>query len=63
MGEKERERNINWLVASYMHPNLPQTGTEPATQACPLTWNLTSEFWLCGTMPDQLSHASWGYLI
>ena len=52
-GEKERERNINvWLP--FMHPLL---GTWPATQACALTWNWTSDLSEAGTQstePHQL---------
>ena len=35
------ERNINWLPPAH-----PQLGTWPATQACALTWNWTSDLGL-----------------
>ena len=47
------------MVASHMHPT---TGTEPATQACALTGNRTSELLLCGTVDSkQLSDTGQGY--
>ena len=57
MGEKhrcERETSIGYLLY------VPQPGTWPATQAVALTENQTSDLWLCGTTPNQLSHTSQG---
>ena len=54
-GEKhwyERETSIGCL--SYVL----QLGIEPATQACVLTRSQTGDLTLCGTIPNQLSHAS-----
>ena len=43
MREKERKRNINvWLP-----PTWPPLGTQPATQACALTWNQTGDPLAC----------------
>ena len=53
--EKEREGNIDWLPLTY-----PQPGTWPATQACALTRNWTSNLSDCRTMPNPLSHTSQG---
>ena len=36
------------------------TGTEPATQACVLTGDLTSDLLLCRMMLNQLSHTGQG---
>ena len=54
--EKERERNINVRVKhrSVVSCTCP-LGTDPATQACALSGNWTSDLLLCGTMPNQLS--------
>ena len=52
--EKERERNIDVrekLIGCLLH--LPQTGTNPATQACALTSNggkSTGNLSVCGMM-------------
>ena len=52
--EKERERNINvWL--SLMCPLL---GTWPATQACALTGNRTSDPLVCRPVLNPLSRAT-----
>ena len=54
--EKERERNINvWLP--LVHPLL---GTWPATQACALTGNQTSDSLVCRPVLNPLSHTSQG---
>ena len=53
--EKERERNIDWLLLAC-----PQPGTWPASQACALMRNGTSDPLVCGMMPNPLSHASQG---
>ena len=62
--EKDRERSISvwekhWPVASHT----PPMGTWPATWACVLTRNRTSELCLCGTTPSPLSHSSRGCLL
>ena len=59
--EKERERNIDmweihWLVASHT----AQMGTWPATQACTLTGNRTSNLSVCRQPLSPLSHTSQG---
>ena len=48
-GER-KERNIDWL-----HPAHLQPGTQPATQACALTGNQTSNLLIHGPMPNPLS--------
>ena len=54
--EKERERNISvWLP--LVHPLL---GTCPATQACPLTGNRTSDPLVIRLALNPLSHTSQG---
>ena len=54
--EKERERNINvWLPLMY-----PPPGTWPATQACALTGNRTSDPLICRPAFNPLSHTSQG---
>ena len=47
--EKEREKNIDVLEThpSFV-PSCPQLGTQPATQACALTGNQTSNLWFSG---------------
>ena len=50
----ERETLIGCL------PQMPQLGTEPATQACSPTRNWTRDLSVCGTMPNQLGHTDWG---
>ena len=47
------ERYIDWLPLKR-----PQLGTCPATQACALTRNQTSNLRVCGMMPKQLSHTN-----
>ena len=54
--EKERERNINvWLPLVY-----PLLGTWPATQACALTGNRTSDILVHRLVLNPLSHTSQG---
>ena len=54
--EEERERNINmWLPLAY-----PQLGTWPATQACALTGNQTSDALVHRLELNPLSHTSQG---
>ena len=54
--EKERERNFNvWLPFTY-----PPLGTWPATQACALTGNRTSDPLVCRPMLIPLSYTSQG---
>ena len=54
--EKERERNINvWLPVMC-----PLLGTWPATQACALTGNWTSNPLVHSLMLNPLSHTSLG---
>ena len=53
--KKERERNINvWLPLAH-----PQLGAWPATQACALTGNRTSNL----SVPGALNHTSQGSCI
>ena len=52
--EKERERNLS-MCERNINP-LPQTGTEPATQACALPGNRSGDYLLCRAAPNQLSH-------
>ena len=52
----ERETPISCL--SYA----PHLGTEPATQACALTGNQTSDLLLCQTMANQPSHTGQDYI-
>ena len=55
--EKEGERNINvWLP--FTHPPL---GTWPATQACVLTGNRTSDPLVRRLLLNPLSHTSQGW--
>ena len=49
------ERNSDWSPFTHL-----QLGTKPATQACALTGNQTSELSVCGMMPNLLSHTSQG---
>ena len=54
--EGEREKNINvWLPLAH-----PQLGTSPATQACALTGNRTSNPLVHRLAPNPLSHTSEG---
>ena len=54
--EKERERNIRmWLPLVG-----PLLGTWPATQACALTGNRTSDLLVCRWVLNPLSHTSQG---
>ena len=56
--EKERDRNINvWLPLVH-----PQLGSWPATQACALTGNRTSNPLVQETALNPLSHTSQGRL-
>ena len=55
--EKERERNIN-VCLPLIHPLL---GTQPATQACALTGNQTSNPLVRKLALNPLSHASQGH--
>ena len=55
-----RERNINVRNIHQLPLTRPQLGTWPATQACALTGNGTTNISLCGTMPSQLSHTGQG---
>ena len=52
--EKGRKRNIS---VKDKH----QLRIHPATQACALTGNWTSDLLLCGTMLNQLSHTGQGW--
>ena len=54
--EKERERNIN-VRLFIVHPLL---GTWPATQACALSGNWTSNPLVCSLVLNPLSHTSQG---
>ena len=57
MGEKhrcERETSIGYLLY------VPQPGTWPATQACALTGNQTSNPLVRGLVLNPLSHTSQG---
>ena len=54
--EKEKERNINvWLPLTH-----PKWGTWPATQACALTGNQTSNTLVHRPVLNPLSHTSQG---
>ena len=54
--EKERERNTNvWLPLAC-----PQLGNWPATQACVLTGNQTTDPLVCRPALNPLSHTSQG---
>ena len=62
--EREKEKNIDvqekhWLVASHT----PPTRDLATTQVCAVTRNRTSDFSLCETMPNQLSHTNLGIKI
>ena len=55
--ERDRERHINvWLPLAR-----PLLGTWPATQACALTGNQTSDLLLHRPVLNQRSHTSQGY--
>ena len=56
--EKERERNINVWV-----PFATPTGTWPATQACSLTGNQTSDLLVHRPALNPLSHTSQGIFL
>ena len=56
--EKERERNINVCLPL----TCPQLGTQPATQACALTGNGTSDPLVPRLALSPLSHTSQGSL-
>ena len=54
--EEERERNISvWLPLTW-----PPLGSWPATQACALTGNRTSDLLVHSPAPKPLSHTSQG---
>ena len=59
--ENERERNHQCVVASHTHP--PPPGTWPATQACALTGNRTSNTLVHRPTLNPLSHTSQGRII
>ena len=66
MGEGGRKR---WRETEMCERNIdglplvcPQLGTWPATQACALTRNQTSDFLLHRMMPNVLRHASHGLI-
>ena len=52
------ERNINCLPLACA-----LMGTEPATQACALTGNLTGDLLAHSLMLNQLSYASQGHVL
>ena len=52
------ERNISWLPLTC-----PQLGTWPATQACALTGNRTSDLSVCRLALNPLSHTSQGWIV
>ena len=53
---RKRERNINvWLPLTH-----PLLGTWPATQACALTGNQTSNPLVCGSTLNPLTNTSQG---
>ena len=54
--ERGREGANHQSAAFHMCPDR----TEPAAQACALTRNQTSDLWVCGMMPNQLSRTSQG---
>ena len=54
-GKKMCERNTDWLSVTR-----PQLGTWPATQACALTENWTSDLWVHTPVLNPLSHTSQG---
>ena len=57
--EGERERNINmWLPLAQ-----PQLGTWPATEACALTGNQTSDLLVRRPVLNPLSYTSQGYVL
>ena len=53
--EKERERNINWLLLVCLHLR-----TSPENQACTLTRNQTGNIWFYIMMPSPLNYSSQG---
>ena len=56
--KKERERNIHvWLPLAHL-----LLGTWPATQACALTGNQTSDLSICRMGLSPLSHTNQGFL-
>ena len=59
--EKERERNINLRDTSISCLSYaPKLGTWPATQACVLTGNWTSDLLVHKPVLNPLSHTSQG---
>ena len=52
-GGRKRERNIDWLPPAHS-----QLGTWPATQACALTGNRTSDPSVCRPVLSPLSHTN-----
>ena len=49
------ERHIDWLPLTH-----PKPGTRPATQACALTGNQTTDPLVCGPVLNPLSHTCQG---
>ena len=59
-GEKHRCERETWMGC---FPHMPWPGIDPITWVCALTRNQKSDFWLCGTMPNQLSHTGQGWRV
>ena len=60
--DKERERKTDVLEKHWLPFTRLQLGTQPATQACALTGNQTSDLLDCRLVLSSLSHTSQGYL-
>ena len=62
--EKDRERKHQYEGETSISCllDMPQPGTDPATQAYALTGNQTYDPSLCGMTPNQLSQTDQGYM-
>ena len=61
-GGKEKDREKHQCAGEHQSVAscTPQPQPWPATQACALTGNQTSDLLVCRTMPSPLSHPSQG---
>ena len=62
-GGRKRGREISMCERNTDRLSLagPQLGIKPATQACALTGNRTSDILFCRTTPNPLNHTSQGW--
>ena len=57
-GEREKETSMRKRYFNWLPLPCPQLGAWPATQACALTGNQTSNLSVCGPVLNPLSHTS-----